>query len=166
MLHQERAKVHSTLALAKQIPIDQIDLQGHWGRYVCLISAGYLEVALRLVLKKRIEQKSSPEIQNFVISSLESVQNPKAERFSKVLRSFNAAWGDALDDFFLKNTEVKTAIDSLMANRHLIAHGKPCSISTGRVSDFFNQADKVIFFIDDLINLPTVAVAENTDLTI
>jgi hypothetical protein len=163
MLHQERARVLRALALADQIPIDQTELQGHWGRYTCLISAGYFEVALRLILKKRIEQKSAPEIQNFVISNLESIQNPKAERFSKVLRSFSGAWGDALENFFLQNTEVKEAIDSLMANRHLIAHGKQCSISTGRVSEFFKHADKVIVFIDDLVNPQSLALTVDHD---
>lgn len=154
MIHRERDKVLRVLALAKELPLDHSELQGHWGRYACLLCAGYFEVALRLVIQKRVEQKSAPEIQRFVLSSLESIQNPKAERFSKVVRSFNPVWGDSLDQYFNDNSEVKEAIDSLMANRHLIAHGKSCSISVGRVAEYFKSADKAIDYLDTLLNAP------------
>lgn len=152
MLHREKDKVLRVLELTKELEVDHDELHGHWGRYACLISAGYFEVALRLVLQKRIAKKSTPEIQNFVLQNLESIQNPKAERFSKVLRSFDSTWGEKIDIFFKENNEVKESIDSLMANRHLIAHGKSCSISAGRVLTYFNSANKAIDYIDGLIN--------------
>lgn len=152
MLHREKDKVLRVLELVKELAVDHDELHGHWGRYACLISAGYFEVALRLVIKKRLEQKASPEIQSYVLQSIEGIQNPKAERFSKVIRSFSPAWGDALDQYFVDNSNVKEAIDSLMANRHLIAHGKSCSISVGRVADYFKTANKAIEYIDELLN--------------
>lgn len=154
MLHREKDKVLRVLALARDLEIDHSELHGHWGRYACLLSAGYFEVALRLVIQKRLEQKAAPEIQRYVLHSLEAIQNPKAERFCKVVRSFDPKWGDQLDQYFSDNNDVKEAIDSLMANRHLIAHGKSCSISIGRVSEFFNSADKAIEFIDTMLNQP------------
>lgn len=152
MLYRERDKVLRVINLAKDIPVGHDELGGHWGRYACLLSAGYFEVALRLVIQKRVENKATPEIQRFVLQGMEAIQNPKAERFCKVIRSFSAEWGDQLDRYFVDNAEVKEAIDSLMANRHLIAHGKPCSISVGRVSTYFKSADKVIDYLDQLIN--------------
>lgn len=152
MIHREMDKVLRVLELAKELQVNHDELHGHWGRYVCLLSAGYFEVALRLVIQKRLEQKAAPEIQRFVLQSLETIQNPKAERFSKVVRSFDPKWGDSLDQYFIDNNDVKEAIDSLMANRHLIAHGKSCSISVGRVTGYFNSANKAIDYIDVLLN--------------
>jgi protein tyrosine phosphatase len=152
MIHRERDKVLRVLALAKDLQNNHDELQGHWGRYSCLLCAGYFEVALRLVIQRRIEKKSAPEIQRFVQQNLESIQNPKAERFSKVIRSFSQSWGDSLDQYFIDNVDVKEAIDSLMANRHLIAHGKSCSISVGRVTGYFKSADKAIDYLDDMLN--------------
>lgn len=154
MIHRERDKVLRVIALANDLENDHNELQGHWGRYACLLSAGYFEVALRMVIRRRVEKKSTTEIQQFVLHSLEGIQNPKAERFSKVIHSFSTVWGDELDKFFLDNFDVKEAIDSLMANRHLIAHGKPCTISVGRVSAYFKLADKTIDFLDELLNPP------------
>lgn len=154
MLHREKDKVLRVLALAKELQADHDELHGHWGRYTCLLSAGYFEVALRLVVQKRLEKKATPEIQKFVLQSLEGIQNPKAERFSKVVRSFSSVWGDRLDQFFVENIDVKEAIDSLMTNRHLIAHGKSCSISVGRVAGYFHSANKAIEYLDGLLNPP------------
>lgn len=154
MLHREKDKVLRVLDLAKELQINHDELSGHWGRYACLLSAGYFEVALRLVIQRRLEQKAAPEIQRFVLQSLEGIQNPKAERFSKVVRSFSSTWGDKLDQYFVDNNDVKEAIDSLMANRHLIAHGKSCSISVGRVAGYFKSADKAIEYLDTLLNPP------------
>lgn len=152
MLHRERDRVQRVFALGKSLPIDDDELVGHWGRYACVTCTGYLETALRLVLQKRVEKKASPEIQAYVARSLDAIQNPKAERFVKVLSSFDGKWGQALETYFSTNDDVKNAIDSLMANRHLIAHGKNCSISIGRVNDYFRLADKAVDFIDEMLN--------------
>jgi len=57
-----------------------------------------------------------------------------------------------MESFFAANQQVKDAIDSLMANRHLIAHGRPCSISLGRVTEYLEQAEKAIDFVNNLLN--------------
>lgn len=152
MLHRERDRVNRVLDLGKNLPVDDDELIGHWGRYSCVTCAGYLETALRLVLQKRINGKASPEIQAYVNRSLEGIQNPKADRFISVLRSFRDEWGIALEQYFAEHDDVKNAIDSLMANRHLIAHGKNCALSFGRVSVYFKLADRALEFIDELIN--------------
>lgn len=152
MLHREREKVSRIIEIGKRLPLDDGELVGHWGRYACVSCSGYLETALRLVIQKRIENRFSPEIQAFVVRSLDSIQNPKAERFVKVLRSFQDEWGVSLEEFFAKNDDIKNAIDSIMANRHLIAHGKNCSISLGRVQNYFKLADNAISFIDEMLN--------------
>lgn len=154
MIHREKDKILRVLALAKELQIDHGELHGHWGRYTCLLSAGYFEVALRLVIQKRLEKKATPEIQKFVIHSLQSIQNPKSKRFCEVVRSFSADWGDNLDRYFIENNDVKEAIDSLMTNRHRIAHGQSCSISVGQVTGYFRSADKAIEYLDVLLNQP------------
>lgn len=146
MLHKERDRVHRVIQLGKEIPVDNdnAELLGHWGRYACIVCAGYLEVALRLVVREYVQGKATMEIQSFVIKDVESIQNPKAERFVGVMRCFSEKWAHEMDEFFLNNQDAKEAIDSLMANRHLIAHGRPCSISLGRVDGYFVLANKAV----------------------
>lgn len=158
MLHRERDRVKRVLQLGKSLPLDDAEKIGHWGRYACITSTGYIEVALRLVIQNYVQSKATAEIAAYVVRDMEAVQNPKAEKIVKVLRCFSDRWAVAIEDYFTANPEVKDAIDSLMANRHLIAHGRPCSISLGRVESYFEQADQAIDFIDGLINpLPGAA---------
>ena len=129
MLHRERDRVKRVIELGKSLPPDDMEKIGHWGRYACITSTGYIEVALRLVVQTHVQSKATAEVSAYVTRDLESVQNPKAEKIVKVLRCFSDRWADAMETYFSTNPEIKDAIDSLMANRHLIAHGRPCSIS-------------------------------------
>lgn len=152
MLHRERDRIRRVIVLGKTMPLDDDERIGHWGRYACIACAGYLEVSLRLVIQKHIQDKATPEILAYVVRDLDGFQNPKAEKFIAVLRCFSDKWACALEAFFAENQEVKDAIDSLMANRHLIAHGRSCSISLGRVASYLAEADKAIEFIDVMLN--------------
>ena len=152
MLHRERDRIERILQIGKDLPVDNGELIGHWGRYSCIACSGYIEVALRLVIQGHVKAKATSEISAYVIKSLEGVQNPKAEKFVKVIRSFSEKWAKDLEDFFAKNDGVKDAIDSLMANRHLIAHGRPSNISIGRVDEFYRKANKVIEYLDGELN--------------
>jgi RiboL-PSP-HEPN len=151
VLHKERDRVLNVIKLGVGIPIDNTDLLGHWGRYSCIVCAGYLEVALRQVIRDYVSGKATKEIQSYVLRDIESIQNPKAERFVSVMRSFNDDWALEMEKFFLNNQASKEAIDSLMANRHLIAHGRPCAISFGRVKDYFSSADKAIQRMSEIL---------------
>jgi hypothetical protein len=152
VLHKERDRVQRVIDVGKALPLDNAEAIGHWGRYACITCTGYIEVALRLVIQEHVRTRATREIAAYVIRDLEGVQNPKAEKIVKVMRCFSDVWGEAVEQFFAANPEVKDAIDSLMANRHLIAHGRPCTISLGRVATFYADADKAISFIDGLLN--------------
>lgn len=152
MLHRERDRVRRVIEIGKLLPLDDAETIGHWGRYACVTSTGYIEVALRLVIQNHVQSKATTEVAAYVVRDVEGIQNPKAEKMVKVLRCFSDRWADAMETYFTANPEVKDAIDSLMANRHLIAHGRPCSISLGRVAGYFEHADQAIEFIDGLLN--------------
>jgi len=152
VLHRERDRIKRVLSLGKGIPLDDSERVGHWGRYACIACAGYVEVALRLVIQAYVHKKATSQIHAYVVRDLESVQNPKAEKFVAILRCFSDSWATDMESFFTSNQQVKDAIDSLMANRHLIAHGRPCSISLARVSEYLEQAEKAITFVDEMLN--------------
>ena len=156
MLHRERDRIARIIELGKTIPLDDAERIGHWGRYACIACTGYIEVALRLVIHAHVNKKATPEILAYVVRDLEGIQNPKAERFINVLKCFSDKWATEMESFFIANQQVKDAIDSLMANRHLIAHGRPCSISLGRVAEYLDQADKAISFVDNMLNFSHV----------
>ena len=127
---------------------DNIELQGHWGKYICVLCAGFLENAISEVYIPLITTSSSPAVSNFTQRTLEKVQNPKSTRFIEIASSFKKDWGEELDLFLKADSSRKDAIDSIMRNRHLIAHGKNTSVSVVKVKEYLDKSLEVINFIE------------------
>jgi hypothetical protein len=128
---------------------DNLELQGHWGKYICILSAGFLENAISEIYAEFADQCSSPPIASFSRKNLNRINNPKSTKFIETAYAFKKQWGKELEQFFIDNPHKKNAIDSIMANRHLIAHGKSTSISVVRIKDFLKESIDVIDFIEN-----------------
>jgi len=126
-----------------------VNLQKHWGRYLCILAAGFLENAMREVYIDFVSKRSNLEISNFIHHVLNKISNPKSEKFKQTAGAFKQEWAQELEEFFKENSEVRDAIDSIMNNRNQIAHGKNQSISVVQVRDYLNRSVKAIEFIEN-----------------
>jgi len=124
-----------------------IEMQAHWARYLCVLTAGLIENALVEVYQEFVKKAASKPVADYASSVLSKLQNPKTTKFIEVARAFDPAWGDDLENYVNENGR-REAIDSIMANRHLIAHGKYAGITVARVTDYLNKAMQVIEFIE------------------
>ena len=147
-LSSQHQRLKWLLGQAKQFNSDQFELQAHWARYLCVLAAGFIENALADVYSAYARSSSSPSISNYVEATLGKIQNPKANRFLETARAFNTDWEDTLRDFLDKDGR-REAIDSIMTNRHLIAHGKDSGISLVRVSEYLEKSVQVVEFIEN-----------------
>jgi hypothetical protein len=130
---------------------NDLDLLGHWGRYLCVLSAGFLENSIREIYGDRARRCSTRDVSSYVIQSLERVQNPKAQRFLEVTGAFNKSWAHALDKYLSEDDgHRKNSIDSIMNNRHLIAHGRNANISVARVREYLDAGVEVLEFIESM----------------
>ncbi len=127
---------------------EDIELQGHWGKYLCVLAAGFLENAIRAIYIDLASRSSAPHVASYARKMLEKIQNPKAEKFVETARAFNKSWGEDLNVFFEENAVIKGAIDSIMTNRHLIAHGKNTSVSLAMVKEYLKNSVKALDFIE------------------
>ena len=127
---------------------DDIELQGHWGKYLCVLTAGFLENAISAIYIELASRSSAHHVASYAGRMLEKIQNPKAEKFVETAGAFNKSWGEELSLFFKENAEVKEAIDSIMANRHRIAHGKNTSVSLAMVKGYLKNSVKALDFIE------------------
>lgn len=137
---------------ASRLPYDQTELQAHWARYLCVLVAGFLENALSDVYSRYAKASSNPYVSNYVEGVLNRVQNPKCAKFLETARSFNQTWEQGLVAFVGLEGR-KEAIDAIMSNRHLIAHGKDSGITLVRVKEYFRKCIEVIEFIENQCGL-------------
>jgi hypothetical protein len=125
----------------------ELELQSHWAKYLCVLVSGLLENALVELYREFSSRAASEPVANFAGSRLAKIQNPNAERFVQTARSFKIAWGDALEAY-LESDGRKDAIDSVMNNRHQIAHGKNAGITVAQVRSYLDKAEEVLNFIE------------------
>ena len=126
-----------------------IELVGHWGRYLCVLTAGFLENALREVYSEFVRNAASPQVASFATKRLEDISNPKARRFIETAHSFDPIWASDLESFLNEDGERRrNAIDSIMSNRHRIAHGEGAQVSVGRVREYLPWCIQVGEFIE------------------
>ncbi|MBO3711987.1 MAG: hypothetical protein J5X22_16310 [Candidatus Accumulibacter sp.] len=127
---------------------DQLELQAHWARYLCVLAAGFLENSLSEVYSRYAKGCANAQVANYVEAVLAKVQNPKSDKFLDTARAFDRSWEEDLRAFILENGR-KDAIDAIMANRHQIAHGKDSGISLARIQQYLEKSIEVIEYIED-----------------
>lgn len=124
-----------------------LELQAHWARYACVLAAGLLQNSVVILYSNFVGLKAQKPVADYATVQIAKVQNPNAKRFIDISRSFKASWADDLEKFVEQGGR-KEAIDAIMANRHLIAHGKNSGITVAMVSDYLNKAEEVLEFIE------------------
>ena len=131
---------------------DQLELQSHWGRYLCVLTAGFIENALGEIYSEYARVCSNTNVANYVQSIVLTIKTPKAKRFVETARAFDKGWAEDLEKFLASNGR-KEAIDGIMSNRHLIAHGKDSGITVMRVSDYLKKVVEVIEYLEQQCGL-------------
>lgn len=126
---------------------DQLELQAHWGRYLCVLVAGFLENAIGEIYSEYAKRAASEPVAKYVASVVLHIQNPRARRFIDTAKAFKSEWGEELEQFLGENGR-KDAIDAIMANRNQIVHGQDAGITVVRVKDYLEKCVEVLEFIE------------------
>jgi hypothetical protein len=152
-LSREKQKIDHIFSLANQIQDDE-ELLSHWAKYLCVLTSGFVENAIRTILTKFVEPRSSSEIASYVESKIRSITNLNEERVYQLLLSFSPDWGDIFRE--KRTEEQKDAIDSILANRNLIVHGRSVGLTIFRMREYYKEIIKTITLIDEVcLNKPS-----------
>ena len=146
-LIKQLRRLESLVEKTNYASANDFELQSHWGRYVCVLISGFLENALSEIYTEYVQKAASPPVANFTVSILSRIQNPRASRFIETAQAFKKVWGEELEEFMIQNGR-KDAIDSIMNNRHQIAHGKDSGITVARANNYLKKCVEVIDFIE------------------
>ena len=152
MKHPELVRQHAILkGLIRRAGHDpstrDLEMLAHWGRYLCVLTAGFAENVIRFVYIRFVTATSNPQTARYAQRQLQDVQNPRAARFTEIAGSFDATWATTLE-VFLDDNFRKDAINSIMTNRHLIAHGKNSDITIARVDQYLARIVEVADFLE------------------
>lgn len=130
--------------------VDDDEIKSHLARYLCVLTSGYIEEALKIIVQEYVASRASRNISNYVNSSYRSITNLKCEKIGAFLNSFDSAWKEEFESCL--SEEEKAAIDSVVANRHLIAHGSNVGVSYVRVKEWYVLTKSVINKVENIVH--------------
>ncbi len=130
--------------------VDDDEIKSHLSRYLCVLTSGYIEETLKIIIQEYVSQRTHRNISNYVSSTTQSITNLKYEKIATLLNSFNGTWREKFEDQI--SEEEKAAIDSVIANRHLIAHGSNVGVSYVRVRDWYRHTKSVVNKIQSIVS--------------
>jgi hypothetical protein len=139
-LHQITARLDRVFEAADKVDDDEI--KSHLARYLCVLTSGYLEESVKMLITNYVAAKAAPFVMNHINSTTNNIMNLNSTKIGQFLNSFSNGWKDEFDNCL--SDEEKDAIDSVVANRHLIAHGGNVGVSYVRIKEWHKNIKHVI----------------------
>lgn len=127
---------------------DDPEVQSDFAKYLCVLVSGFLEYAVRELVQEHARQQSSPSVQRFVEASTHRFTNANTEKLRQLLGKFDSDWGASIESFLVD--ERKEAVDSVVALRNNIAHGRSVGVTYIRIKEYYEIIQKVVEEIEHL----------------
>lgn len=127
-----------------------LEVQSHWARYLCVLVCGFLETAVRTTYGEYASNKAHRNVSKYVTTKLDLFRSPSMGNIIELTELFSKEWADDLGQ--ATDGQLKDAVNSLVAVRHQIAHGKDAGISYVRVREYYQSAVKVVKLLEKQCN--------------
>lgn len=139
-LHEITSRLDKVFEASDKVKDDE--LKAYLSQYMCVLTSGYIEESFKILIREYVEAKSAPFVMNHVISWNNKITNLKCAKIGQLLNTFSTSWKDEFDQ--LLTDREKDAIDSVVANRHLIAHGRNINISYVQIKEWYKETKHAI----------------------
>jgi hypothetical protein len=143
-IHQQKQRLDELFKTAGGF--SDAELQSHWSRYLCVLVCGFLENSVELCLSEYSKRAASPLVSNFVSARLRGFQNPKMGAILDLLGSFSPDWKAQVE--IATQGQLSDSVNSIVGNRHKIAHGESVSLSIGSLTAYYKDAVVVIDLLE------------------
>jgi hypothetical protein len=141
----------AAFARASRIDLGEIELRADFARHLCVLVSGFIDQTIKNYTIEYVRKRSSETVTNHVSKSIVNLTNLKAEKLISHLLSFDSGWKPTLDTLIAD--ERKAAIDSVVALRHGIAHGRPGDITIARMVSYYAEVNRVMDGVRSLMQI-------------
>jgi hypothetical protein len=136
-VHRRAARLDALFAKASFLPTEG-EFRAHWALYLCVLASGMIEKSVARLLSDYAKGKGHERLTTFVESRVRRLQNANVKKILDQLRDFGPDWVDAFE--LRIDDDIRDAVDSIVANRHQIAHGNDTGMSLATISDYWRRA--------------------------
>ena len=93
------------------------------GRHLCVRISGFLENAVRILYIEYVRRRRpSPAILRFIELEIDGFQNADMAKIIKLANQFSIDWANDL--MLFTEGQIRSSVNSVVSNRHIIAHGR------------------------------------------
>jgi hypothetical protein len=147
-LHAQKQQIDDIFSLARTFQPEE-EVLSHWAKYLCILTSGLIENGMRLIFGEYVRLHASRQVTNYVVKELEHATNFNAEKIRQLIGAFSEDWRQAFD--IVLTDAHKDALDSIIANRHNIAHGRPVGISLVTMREYYQRVCEVLEWISQTV---------------
>lgn len=109
--------------LARKTP-DDPEEQSHWAKYLSVLISGYLEQSIKEILLEFTTSHAAASLGHYIQATWPQSQNMNTNNIKNILENFDRSWGAHFESWLAENDQYKSEINSLIASRNDVAHGK------------------------------------------
>jgi hypothetical protein len=147
-VERQKQKLDATFSRASKLPLDDAELLSDFARYLCVLVAGFLEQSVIELTLEHVRNHSQASVQGYAESRLRQFTTANAQRITDLMGTFDAGWRSDLDGYLVD--ERKAAVDSVVALRHNIAHGRFVGVTMTTIKEYYPRVKHVVDHIADL----------------
>jgi hypothetical protein len=118
--------------------------------YLCVRVAGLVEQSTREVFRELARRGPSQQLSNFVVSRTGRDRNVNSEILCQIAGQFDVGWRHQLENF-LADKNRGDSLDSVIRNRHKIAHGQSVSIGLVQIKAWYQPIVEIIDFLENMV---------------
>jgi hypothetical protein len=137
---RQRQRLDDLFQKARNLP--DAEAQSHWSRYLCVLVSGFLENSVRITYAEYARKRADPSVADFVESRLRQFQNPKMGTILELVGGFSQEWRQELERD--TNGRLGESINSIVGNRHKIAHGESVGLTLHMLIQYYGDALRVV----------------------
>ena len=111
---------------------------GRLAQLVAVWASGYLEATCREVVLAYVSRRADENVVNYVSRTLDRFSNPKMDKILELLHGVDQ---DATDELrIFADGRIEASVNSIVSNRHRIAHGRSSQITMVQVKGYYEDA--------------------------
>ncbi len=131
--------------------IDDEEIKSSLLKLFCVRVSGLVEVFLKTRISEYSRGKVPNEINHFLTAKFKDITNLKTSKLKDILSSFSQNWADRFTSFVDEHEQTKISLDSIIAQRHNIAHGQPSTLNQSSMNQYYDDILKIIRYLDTII---------------
>lgn len=132
---------------------NQIDdeVKSYLANLICIRVSGLIENYIKTKISDYSEKKVPKQISRYLSLKLADITNLKESKLRDVLGQFSQNWQFDFEELIKNNQQLKSSLDSLITNRHNIAHGHRASLTLQMVEQYYEDVKTIIKKLDRII---------------